>query len=572
MEAHRQAVACIAAAAATFRASGMPFRIAHGGTNSTRPRESGVQGSSAGTSRSALSGAAGVRGTLDLRALRSIISVDRASRTALVEPAVPMDALVAATLAEGLVPPVVMEFPGITCGGAFAGTGGESSSFRHGWWDEGVVGAVELVTGDGRVVNPGAVEGHGSGSVGKGDEEYDMLRRAVPGSLGTIAVTTLLRLRLVPAAKWVRATYTRTASVAEAVEKIRKESDVTADGARGDNIGGRLTEKGSSNVNGNDYVDGILFSRNHGAVVTGVMTDDDQGLHMQTFSRPRDPWFYQHVEGLTRKLAPGASVTELIPLPEYLFRYDRGGFWVGRAAFEYFGGLVPFNAFTRRVLDDFLHTRMLYRALHSAAGSGGMADRLVVQDLAVPYDKAEEFVEYTAREFGIWPLWLCPLLTGGKGPMFHPHIRGRMAADGGPPRAPMLNVGLWGLPTTSAGRTAAGVEQLNRDLECRLRDDFGGMKWLYAKTFYSEDEFWRVYAGREKYEALRRRFGAEHLPSVYDKVKKRSMTEKAGTSFWNRLMTTWPLPGLRAVRASIESRDYFLHRKKPWAKFVDYKA
>lgn len=41
-----------------------------------------------------------------------------------------MDALVEATVKHGLVPPVVPEFPGITVGGAYNGTGGESSSFR----------------------------------------------------------------------------------------------------------------------------------------------------------------------------------------------------------------------------------------------------------------------------------------------------------------------------------------------------------------------------------------------------------------------------------------------------------
>ena len=46
-----------------------------------------------------------------------------------------MDALVAATLPHALLPLVVMEFPGITVGGGFSGTSGESSSFRHGPFD-----------------------------------------------------------------------------------------------------------------------------------------------------------------------------------------------------------------------------------------------------------------------------------------------------------------------------------------------------------------------------------------------------------------------------------------------------
>jgi len=46
-----------------------------------------------------------------------------------------MDKLVNATLPFRLIPPVVPEFPGIIVGGAYAGTAGESSSFKHGLFD-----------------------------------------------------------------------------------------------------------------------------------------------------------------------------------------------------------------------------------------------------------------------------------------------------------------------------------------------------------------------------------------------------------------------------------------------------
>ena len=105
--------------------------------------------------------------------------------------------------------------------------------------------------------------------------------------------------------------------------------------------------------------------------------------------------------------------TEIIPLAEYLFRYDRGGFWVGASAFDYWR--FPFNKYTRWFLDDFLHTRMLYRALHGS----NQPYRYVVQDLAMPYESAAEFVDFAHDSFGIYPLWLCPLKEGPR-PTFHP--------------------------------------------------------------------------------------------------------------------------------------------------------
>lgn len=64
---------------------------------------------------------------VDTSLLNNVLRVDTETMTALVEPNVPMDSLVQATLPFGLVPPVIMEFPGITVGGGFAGTAGESS-------------------------------------------------------------------------------------------------------------------------------------------------------------------------------------------------------------------------------------------------------------------------------------------------------------------------------------------------------------------------------------------------------------------------------------------------------------
>ena len=52
-------------------------------------------------------------------------------------------------------------------------------------------------------------------------------------------------------------------------------------------------------------------------------------ISIQRFSDPKNPWFYLHVKDT---IAKGAGpTTETIPLAEYLFRYDQGGF----ASFDY---------------------------------------------------------------------------------------------------------------------------------------------------------------------------------------------------------------------------------------------
>jgi hypothetical protein len=493
LERHRSAVSRISSSIRAFYDRREPFRIAHGSTNSTRPIRRKNQ--------------------VDISDLRNVLHVDPARRTALVEPNVPMDRLVEATLKHGLVPPVVMEFPGITAGGGFAGTAGESSSFRYGFFDR-TINYVEMVLADGSVVKVSE------------DENRDLFRGAA-GAVGTLGVTTMMELQLVEAKKFVKATYHPHRSVQDSITAVHAET---------------LNES-------NDYVDGILYSPDHGVVVSGEMTDEmPSSAKVQTFSHAWDPWYYLHVKDKTR--STNSPVTDYIPLAEYLFRYDRGGFWVGRAAFHYFH--FPFSRATRWFLDDFLHTRMLYKALHAS----GESSRFVIQDLALPYANAEAFIDYTSEKLGIWPLWLCPLKQS-PAPTFHPHSA---VESPGFTADQMLNIGVWGF----GPKDLDVFIQANRELEHRLRE-LGGMKWFYAHTYYNEDEFWNMY-DREWYDGLREKYNATSLPTVYDKVKiDVEADRKERQESWSRkVRSVWPLGGLWGIRKAIESKEYHIHRNSTW--------
>ncbi|ELQ42945.1 FAD binding domain-containing protein [Pyricularia oryzae Y34] len=498
MKAHKAAVQVIARQVQGFRSRNEKFRIFHGSTNSTRPAHGNK--------------------TVDISPLNNVIKVDTTSKTALVEPNVPMDKLVASTFEHGLVPPVVMEFPGITVGGGYSGSAGESSSFRYGYFDQSV-NWVEMVLGTGEVVRASATE------------NPDLFKGAA-GAMGTLGITTLVELQLLPAKRFVKTTYHKTRSVAEAIAVVQRE---TANQS-------------------NDYVDAILFSKTHGAVISGEMTDaKPKETQACSFSRPWDPWYYLHVEQRTTS-DPEAEMVDYIPLPEYLFRYDRGGFWVGLEAFRYFP-FVPFNRLTRWFLDDFMHTRMLYRALQSTNRSFGF----LVQDLLLPYSTAEAFIDYSVEELDVWPLWLCPL-RAMRGPSFHPSTT--QPGPSADPK-PMLNIGLW-------GRGAQDLDEFvaqNRRLEERL-GELGGRKVLYSHAYYTEGEFWSLY-DRKWYEELRERYGAMDLPSVYDKIRIDAKTSSGGhrpgeSGWWARFWSMWPVAGLVGIRSAIRSGDYLHHRRPIW--------
>ncbi|MCJ1292658.1 hypothetical protein MMC34_004211 [Xylographa carneopallida] len=496
MKNHKHAVEKIAASVQHYFKHREPFRIFHGSTNSTR--QTTHQRSN----------------TVDISALSHVLHVDTQSKTALVEPNVPMDRLVEATIKHGLIPPVVMEFPGITAGGGYAGTGGESSSFKYGYFND-TINSVEIVLGNGDIVTAS-------------NKENQDLFRGASGAVGSLGITTLLEMQLIQAKKYVKATYHSVRSIHEAIEKVREET-----------LNLEL-----------DYVDGVLFSKEHGVVVTGCLTDDlPATARVQRFSDANDPWYYLHIK--ERTFWNVEPVTEYIPLAEYLFRYDRGGFWVGASAFEYFK--FPFNKFTRWWLDDFLHTRMLYKALHAS----GQSKNYIVQDLALPYSTVEEFINYTTESFGIWPLWLCPLRQSHL-PTLHPHFH-ETEADSQSLK-PMLNVGLWGFGPAQHDQFVAK----NRELESKLRD-LKGMKWLYAHTYYEEDEFWEMF-DRQWYNGLRKKYNAETLPSVWHKVRVDLVAQKqAVDSSWGSwAVQFWPVGGLWGIRKAIESGEYLVARNSTW--------
>ncbi|KAL2170117.1 hypothetical protein VTG60DRAFT_5212 [Thermothelomyces hinnuleus] len=191
--------------------------------------------------------------------------------------------------------------------------------------------------------------------------------------------------------------------------------------------------------------------------------------------------------------------------------------------YDYFRDLVPFNSFMRWLLDDFSHTRTLYHALHAT----GVARELVIQDVTVPWDRATELIDHISDDLSIWPLRLCPL-GSARMPTFHPvtaatsattTVMSSAAAAAAAPPSPlfsdeMLSIDIWGWVPKDRGEFVAR----NRDLEAKL-EALGGRKWLYAHVFYTEGEFWGLY-GRAWYEALREKYHATSLMSIYDKVRR----------------------------------------------------
>lgn len=505
MDEHKTTVARLASEVARFNASKTPFRIYHGSTLSTRQ-------SSRQRNR-----------IIDVSSLSHVLQFNKAEKTVLVEPNVPMDQLVEATLAQGFLPKVVMgmqrlqvpynmrltglaELPNITVGGGFAGTSGESSSYKFGLFDRTIRGA-EIILGNGDTIWTSA------------NQHRDLFFTAA-GSCGSLGVITLLELELIDAKSHVELQYIAVNGTQEAVQQLRKYQD-------------------KPDV---DYMDGIMYSMTSGIIMIGRLTNNTIPGKVQRFDRPHDPWCYMHAEEMLKKMQGSKSdYRESIPIQSYLFRYDRGVFWSGLRAFKYF--ITPFNRITRYLLDPFMYSRTMVHALHRS----GIASRTIIQDYGVPYDAAEVFVRWTDKTTGIWPLWLCPVKSA-------PQDERSFSQGNNIKEDMLLDVGIWDMGPADSH----AFIKLNRDFESKVTE-LGGMKCLYAHAYYTEQEFWDIY-DEDKYSRLRREYHAENLPSVYDKVKVdlqgvaggRSEKRREGWGEWayNGFWNTWPFGGLYGVASA----------------------
>ena len=285
---------------------------------------------------------------IDVSGLNQVIHVDTDKEFALVEPNVPMDKLVEATLKYQLILPAVMEFPSITVGGGIQGGAGESSSFKWGAFHE-IFEEYKIVVGNGEVITASR-------------ENNSDLFHGTACSYGSLGIIILGKLPLIPAKEYVRLKYYRVKSFEEVIALVEKKSNEDV-----------------------EFIDGIMFSKELGVIMVGKQSEK-VNLPIKTFQKARDEWFYLHAEKIVQK---SSEYEELIPIRDYLFRYDREGFCIG--FYGFLGARIPFNRISRFILNSIFKTRRLYGVLHT----GNLSQNFMIQDISFPKENVLEFMNWT---------------------------------------------------------------------------------------------------------------------------------------------------------------------------------
>lgn len=439
---------------------------------------------------------------IDVSSLTGIIHIDRAKNLMHVEPGVAMDELASIATAHGVVPQVVLEFPGITAGGALSGGGIESSSHRYGSFFD-TIEEIDVITGDGNFLS----------SVSR--TNFPDLFHSLCTSFGTQGIVTRIAVRIHEAKPFVHVHYIHVSSIEQATEAMEK----------------------LSNDKSVDFLDGVVLSPISAMIVVGTYSASVTDSKFCTLRKNRtDPWFFWHVTDIARKHAPvplaklsgsdwrrHSSVDQFITIDDYLFRFDRGAFWMARHGLKLFYGTAAYNpspderagpsSILRYKYSWLASTRQLYRMLHKL-GDDVVARLYVVQDFIMPGKKeASTLVNFmTEHDVDIWPLWLCPVRT----------VEEKHAANAGfgfPVQATkkdqmMFNVGVYGRPNPAKDWETV---DFNRMLESFVSKN-NGRKMLYAQSFYSTDEFWALF-DKKSYDEMRSKFGGKTVfPDIASKL------------------------------------------------------
>ena len=400
------------------------------------------------------------RPAVDLADFDQVIRIDREARVVEAEGMIPYVALADATLAHGLVPAVVPQLKSITLGGAVAGVGIEASSFRFGLVHD-TVGSLEILTGNGRIVTASP------------DNEHRDLFFGFPNSYGTLGYALAVTARLVPAKRFVALTHLRFASAEACFAELARRCDDPA----------------------LDFLDGTVFAPDEMYLTLGRFVDDAPRTSDYTFERI----YYRSIR---------ERAEDWLTARDYLWRWDTDWFWCSKNV----GAQHPLvrRLLGRAHLNSVTWQRMMrwnsrVGVTRALARLRGLHPESVIQDVDIPLAHAAEFLDFLHREIGILPIWLCPIHLPAGSPSFtlYPLRTGAI----------YVNFGFWDVVND---RVARPPGWRNRKIEARVRE-LSGLKSLYSDSYYTEDEFWRVF-DRDTYRALKARYDPHGaLPDLYAK-------------------------------------------------------
>jgi FAD/FMN-containing dehydrogenase len=319
---------------------------------------------------------------------------------------------------------------------------------------------LDVLLGDGRVV-----------SCTPDNAQADLFY-GFPNSYGTLGYALRVKARTIPVKPYVRLEHRGFSSASEyfaALEQHLQEGEA-------------------------DFIDGTIFSPGRLFITLGRFSDNAPYTSDYTYERI----YYRSI---------AEKREDYLTVHDYVWRWDTDWFWCSK-------NVLAQNPVVRRVygrerLGSKTYTRIM--RWNSRVGATRKLERLlglhsesVIQDVDIPIARAAEFLQFYAREIGLWPVWICPIGPAPEGGRFtlYPMREGWY-----------VNFGFWDVKRT---REAHAPGHFNRLIERKVVE-LGGIKSLYSDSFFTPEEFQRYYGGAA-YAALKSKYDPQGaFPRLYEK-------------------------------------------------------
>lgn len=400
---------------------------------------------------------------IDVREFNRVVSINAANLTAEVEGMTTYEELVRETLKHGLLPTVVPQLKSITVGGAYAGGGIEASSFRYGLVHESVLEAEILLT-SGAVV------------LATPCNEFSDLFYAFPNTYGSLGYALKVKIRLVPAKQFVKISYKKHSNPAEYFQEMAS-------------LCTQYRRSGEA-----AFVDGVIFSGTEMYIAVGEFTDSAPYTSDYTYMNI----YYKSIR---------ERAEDYLTAEDFIWRWDADWFWCSKVFFLQ-------NPLIRAVAGKFMLKSTVYSKLMRLAERNailracsslfGRRQESVIQDILIPAQNAQAFFDFYQDVIAIKPVWVCPAYAGASA--------GSYSFCPLKPDSLYLDFGFWdSLKSDFAdGHYNRLIEKKTIELE--------GFKSLYSRSFYTDEQFWKIYDKR-LYESLKQKYDPNsRLKNFYQEV------------------------------------------------------
>jgi hypothetical protein len=247
------------------------------------------------------------------------------------------------------------------------------------------------------------------------------------GSFGTVGILSRLVFRLVPAKPFVHLRYESHTSIDSYLESIWRHFE-------------------RRDV---DFMDGMIHSPSNLVLSVGDFVDSAPYTH-------RYDWLKIYYQSTTRRRE------DYLKTKDYFFRYNQG---VTNVHPKSFLGRLLFGKFVGS-------TEILW----------------ITVDTFLPFSRLKEFLEWYAKDFGHFPLWVVPYRR------VHDY---EWLSDGfwkGLDDVLMIDIAIYGMKQR-------GNTNYYRLMEEKLKE-LNGVKTLISYNYYREDEFWEIF-NRKNFETVK---------------------------------------------------------------------